>query len=89
MPSNCFECNRECCRREEHVLKFRGVCLQAGLQFLALQNVGCSINACSALRELLTNSAHLTGLHFFNNMSDNAGASSIAGVNPLRLKLVS
>jgi len=53
-----------------------------GLQFLALQNVGCSINACSALRQLLVNSSHLTCLHFFNNMTDNAGATSIAEATP-------
>ena len=42
--------------------------------------MGCSINACSALKDLLRHSSQLTSLHFYNNMSDSAGAGSIAEV---------
>jgi large subunit ribosomal protein L31/Ran GTPase-activating protein 1 len=54
--------------------------LQEGLEFLSLQNVGCSVNACKAVAELLVHSAALKGLHLFNNMSDNEGAAHIASV---------
>ncbi len=51
--------------------------LQTALQSLSLQNVGCSINACKAVAELLA-SQELRLLHLFNNMSDNQ-----ASVRPL------
>ena len=54
--------------------------LQEGLEFLAFQNVGCSINACAAVKELFANPAQLKGFHFYNNMSDDEGAASIAEV---------
>lgn len=47
------------------------------LRALYLQNIGCSVNACAAVLEL-TASCALQKLHLFNNMSDNAGAVSIA-----------
>lgn len=54
--------------------------VQEGLEFLAFQNVGCSINACAAVRDLLKHPEELRTLHFYNNMSDDDGASSIAEV---------
>ncbi|KAF6260413.1 hypothetical protein COO60DRAFT_1625705 [Scenedesmus sp. NREL 46B-D3] len=54
--------------------------LQPGLEFLALQNVGCSVHACKALAELLPQAASLAGLHLFNNMSGDEGASHIASL---------
>lgn len=58
-------------------------CLQAGLQSLAFQNVGCSIRACQAVQELVQNSQELRTLHLFNNMSDNEGAVAIGQVLPV------
>ncbi|WIA30005.1 hypothetical protein OEZ86_000102 [Tetradesmus obliquus] len=54
--------------------------LQPGLEFLSLQNVGCSVHACSALAELLPQSARLAGLHLFNNMSGDEGAGHIGSL---------
>jgi large subunit ribosomal protein L31/Ran GTPase-activating protein 1 len=51
--------------------------LLKGLEFLALQNVGCSVHACAALQELLPPAADLKGLHLFNNMSGDEGAANI------------
>lgn len=49
------------------------------LQALYLKNIGCSVNACKAVAELVScNSLQL--LHLFNNMSDNEGASAIASL---------
>lgn len=56
--------------------------LQAALQRVAFQNVGASIKACRAIAELLPNSAALTQLHLFNNMSDNEGAAAIGKLLP-------
>lgn len=54
--------------------------LQAGLQRLAFQNVGCSIHACQAVAELVQHSGDLRALHLYNNMSDDEGAIAIAQV---------
>ncbi|KAI8468546.1 MAG: hypothetical protein J3K34DRAFT_8402 [Monoraphidium minutum] len=53
---------------------------QEGLEFLSLQNVGCSVHACKAVSELLVHTAALSGLHLFNNMSGDEGAGFIADV---------
>jgi large subunit ribosomal protein L31/Ran GTPase-activating protein 1 len=50
------------------------------LEFLSLQNVGCSVHACKALAELLPQAASLTGLHLFNNMSGDEGAGHVASL---------
>ena len=57
--------------------------VQVTLQHIAFQNVGCSINACRAVGELLQNSQELRSLHLYNNMSDNEGAIAIAQVRPI------
>eukprot|EP00879_Flechtneria_rotunda_P025913 GHRR01027571.1.p1 GENE.GHRR01027571.1~~GHRR01027571.1.p1 ORF type:complete len:312 (+),score=129.10 GHRR01027571.1:242-1177(+) len=49
-----------------------------GLEFLSLQNVGCSVHACKAINELLPAASSLAGLHLFNNMSGDEGAHHIA-----------
>jgi Ran GTPase-activating protein (RanGAP) involved in mRNA processing and transport len=49
------------------------------LRSLRLQNIGCSVNACRAVNELVQSSA-LDTLHLFNNMSDNEGANAIAAL---------
>ena len=54
--------------------------LQPALEQLAFQNVGCSINACTSLSELLQNVQELRSLRLYNNMSDDAGAAAIAKV---------
>jgi Ran GTPase-activating protein 1 len=46
------------------------------LQALYLKNIGCSVNACKAVAELVACTS-LQLLHLFNNMSDNEGATSI------------
>jgi large subunit ribosomal protein L31/Ran GTPase-activating protein 1 len=51
-----------------------------GLEFLSLQNVGCSVHACKALAELLPQAASLAGLHLFNNMSGDEGAGHVASL---------
>lgn len=56
------------------------ILLQAALESLTVQNVGCSINACNALSQILLRCGALKQLHLFNNMSDNAGAELIAQV---------
>uniref|UniRef100_A0A7S0R6D9 WPP domain-containing protein n=1 Tax=Chlamydomonas leiostraca TaxID=1034604 RepID=A0A7S0R6D9_9CHLO len=53
---------------------------QPALESLSLQNVGCSINACRAVAELVTKSQDLRQLHLFNNMSDNEGAGYMASI---------
>ena len=55
--------------------------LQAALEWLAFQNVGCSVHACAAVKELVTHPGRLQTFHFYNNMSDDAGAASIAEVS--------
>jgi large subunit ribosomal protein L31/Ran GTPase-activating protein 1 len=45
--------------------------MQPALESISLQNVGCSINACKAVEELVTNRDHLKQIHLYNNMSDN------------------
>ena len=52
--------------------------MQAALEELALGNVGCSIHACQAVRDLLREAGHLRSLHLYNNMSDDEGAQAIA-----------
>ena len=52
--------------------------MQAALEELALGNVGCSIHACQAVRDLLREAGHLRSLHLYNNMSDDSGAQAIA-----------
>lgn len=47
------------------------------LKALYLKNIGCSVNACNAVAELVGCSS-LQLLHLFNNMSDNEGANAIA-----------
>lgn len=49
-----------------------------GLEFLSLQNVGCSVAACKAVEELIPADSKLAGLHLFNNMSGDEGAGHIA-----------
>ena len=56
--------------------------LQAALQELAFQNVGCSIRACEAVAELVKRPQELRRLHLHNNMSDDAGAAAIAQARP-------
>lgn len=56
------------CSCRVHSSGFLGT--QEALQRVAFQNVGASIDACRAIGELLTNSAHLRQLHLANNMSD-------------------
>lgn len=55
--------------------------VQPALEQLAFQNVGCSINACTSLAELLQNTQELRNLRLYNNMSDDAGAAAIAKVD--------
>ena len=52
---------------------------QSALKELYLQNIGCSVNACAAVNELVACTS-LEKLHLFNNMSDNEGAASIAAL---------
>ena len=54
--------------------------LQPALEELAFQNVGCSINACTSLAELVQNAQELKSIRLYNNMSDDAGAAAIAKV---------
>ena len=54
--------------------------LQPALEELAVQNVGCSVNACKSLAELVQHAQDLRTLRLYNNMSDDAGATSIAEV---------
>ncbi|KAL3151845.1 hypothetical protein ABBQ38_012810 [Trebouxia sp. C0009 RCD-2024] len=60
---------------------------QPALEQLAFQNVGCSINACTSLAELLQNTQELRNLRLYNNMSDDAGAAAIAKILSRALKL--
>lgn len=53
---------------------------QPALEQLAFQNVGCSINACTSLAELIQNAQELRSLRLYNNMSDDAGAAAIAKI---------
>ncbi|KAL0024197.1 hypothetical protein WJX77_006533 [Trebouxia sp. C0004] len=53
---------------------------QATLEELAFQNVGCSINACTSLAELVQNAQELKSMRLYNNMSDDAGAAAIAKI---------
>lgn len=55
--------------------------VQPALEQLAFENVGCSINACTSLAELLENTQELRNLRLYNNMSDDAGAAAIAKVD--------
>ncbi len=57
---------------------FLGFDAQAALEELYFGNVGCSIHACQALRDLLREAGHLRSLHLYNNMSDDTGAQAIA-----------
>ncbi len=54
--------------------------MQPALEELAFQNVGCSINACTSLSELVQNAQELRSMRLYNNMSDDAGAAAIAKV---------
>lgn len=54
--------------------------MQPALEELAFQNVGCSINACTSLAELVQNAQELRSMRLYNNMSDDAGAAAIAKV---------
>lgn len=54
--------------------------LQPALEELAVQNVGCSVNACKSLAELVQHAQSLRTLRLYNNMSDDDGAKSIAKV---------
>lgn len=49
-----------------------------GLEFLSLQNVGCSVHACKALSELVPAGSALAGLHLYNNMTGDEGAEHVA-----------
>jgi hypothetical protein len=48
------------------------------LEFVSLQNVGCSVHACNALSELVPNGSALAGLHLYNNMTGDEGAEHVA-----------
>ena len=63
-----------------HAVSVLCLWLQPALEELALQNVGCSVNACKSLAELIQNAQDLRTLRLYNNMSDDAGATSIAEV---------
>jgi Ran GTPase-activating protein (RanGAP) involved in mRNA processing and transport len=52
---------------------------QQQLRALYLQNIGCSVNACKAVNELVQ-CGSLEKVHLFNNMSDDEGAKSIAAL---------
>jgi Ran GTPase-activating protein 1 len=52
---------------------------QKQLKGLYLKNIGCSVNACKAVDELVA-SGGLETLHLYNNMSDDEGAKSIAAL---------
>lgn len=52
---------------------------QTGLESLTLHNIGCSPNACKALKELTSN-MKLKGLYLYNNMSGDEGAMAIAEI---------
>jgi large subunit ribosomal protein L31/Ran GTPase-activating protein 1 len=54
------------------------VCCAQGLEFVSLQNVGCSVHACKALSELVPNGSALAGLHLYNNMTGDEGAEHVA-----------
>lgn len=54
------------------------VCHAQGLEFVSLQNVGCSVHACNALSELVPNGSALAGLHLYNNMTGDEGAEHVA-----------
>lgn len=54
------------------------VCAPQGLEFVSLQNVGCSVHACNALSELVPNGSALAGLHLYNNMTGDEGAEHVA-----------
>lgn len=65
-----------------------------GLEFLSLQNVGCSVHACKALSELVPAGSALSGLHLYNNMTGDEGAEHVARLlsrcpNMYELKLAS
>jgi large subunit ribosomal protein L31/Ran GTPase-activating protein 1 len=49
-----------------------------GLEFMSLQNVGCSVHACKALAELVPVGSALSGLHLYNNMTGDEGAEHVA-----------
>lgn len=49
-----------------------------GLEFVSLQNVGCSVHACNALSELVPGGSALSGLHLYNNMTGDEGAEHVA-----------
>jgi len=66
---------------EKGVRRFAAVLrAQPRLRSLGLLNIGCSPQACAAVAELLGAPEELRRLHLFNNMSDDAGALSIAGL---------
>lgn len=51
---------------------------QENLEEILLLNVGCSVNACRAVEELLQKSGALRCMHLHNNMSGDEGAQHIA-----------
>ena len=53
---------------------------QQSLRKITLENVGLSVHACAALAELLPAPTALSSIRLANNMSDNAGALSIAAL---------
>ena len=66
---------------EKGVRRFAAVLrAQPRLRSLGLLNIGCSPQACAAVAELLGAPGELRRLQLFNNMSDDAGALSIAGL---------
>ena len=53
---------------------------QKSLKSISFQNVGCSIDGCRALDELLQDCQSLRCIHLLNNMSGNEGAMAIANI---------
>jgi Ran GTPase-activating protein (RanGAP) involved in mRNA processing and transport len=53
---------------------------QKTLESIAFRNIGCSVNACKAIGELLGCRETLKKIHLYNNMSDDEGAIAIANL---------
>lgn len=62
----------------EKGLRAAAAAFMPGLEFVSLQNVGCSVHACNALSELVPNGSALAGLHLYNNMTGDEGAGHVA-----------
>lgn len=53
---------------------------QKYLKKIAFQNVGCSVDACQALDDLMQDCQNLRCIHLLNNMSGDLGAIAIANI---------